>query len=187
MNLLHPLCDSIHEVAVTLAIIPHESLTVLEHRLRGLLGVIEGVVFFAKIILNDADLRTQGTQRLAVLGIVHTHCTSNTLCLTNSIIIGCINRRQPLGQQGYRVTGLQSCTICSQLLFNLLQGLTFASSAHQSQQVIVTTILRNVLDVFLQRLGLIGRQPLEDGTEHTALTNTTTDITCKEQGLHRQV
>ena len=69
----------------------------------------------------------------------------------------------------------------------MLQSLTFTGSAHQSQQVIVTTILCNVLDVLLQRLGLIGRQPLQDSPEHSTLTDTATDIAGEEQGLHCQV
>ena len=93
MDLLHSLSDSVHEVTVSVTIITHKGLTVLEHCLGGLLGVIEGVVFFAKIILNDTDLRTQGTQRLTVLGIVHTHCTGNALSLNNSIIVRCVDGR----------------------------------------------------------------------------------------------
>ena len=71
VELLRTLGDTAHEFIIAVSIISHEGLTILEHGLGGLLGVIEGVVFFAQVVLDDADLGAQGAQRFAVLGVVH--------------------------------------------------------------------------------------------------------------------
>ena len=47
VELLRSLGDTFHECTIPIAIISHEGLSVLEHGLRGLLGVVEGVVFFS--------------------------------------------------------------------------------------------------------------------------------------------
>ena len=116
MELLRTLGDTAHEFIIAVSIISHEGLTILEHGLGGLLGVIEGVVFFAQVVLDDADLGAQGAQRFAVLGVVHTHRTGNSL-----------------RQQGHGLAGLQSGKVSCQLFFDQLQHLAFAGGAHQGQ------------------------------------------------------
>ena len=64
VELLRTLGDTAHGFIIAVSIISHEGLTILEHGLGGLLGVIEGVVFFAQVVLDDADL---GAQALSVL------------------------------------------------------------------------------------------------------------------------
>ena len=133
VELLRTLGDTAHEFIIAVSIISHEGLTILEHGLGGLLGVIEGVVFFAQVVLDDADLGAQGAQRFAVLGVVHTHHTGNSLRLPDHIFVGGIDGGEPLGQQGHGLAGLQSGKVSCQLFFDQLQHLAFAGGAHQGQ------------------------------------------------------
>lgn len=187
VELLRTLGDTVHKCFVPIAIISHKCLPILEHGLGGLLGVVKGVVFFAQVILDDANLRAQGTQRFAVLGVVHTQRPGNALCHADNILIGRIDRGQPLGQQRHRLASLQGGTVSVQLLFDELQHLVLAGRAHQGQQIIAAAILRDVLDVFLQGSRLVAGQPLENGTEDATLADAAPNISCEEQSLHGQI
>ena len=56
MNLLSSFCNSVHKSRVAVAVITKECFPVLEHCFGRRLGVVEGIVFLAEVIFNDADL-----------------------------------------------------------------------------------------------------------------------------------
>ena len=119
--------------------------------------------------------------------VVHIERTSNALRLSDRTLIGGIDRWQPLSQQRYRIPRLQCCAVAFQLRFDKRENLILAGGSHQGQEIIITAILSNIGKVLFQRLRLIGRKPLNNGTEDSALTNAATDISREKQHFHSKI
>ena len=121
------------EAAVPLAVVAQEGLAVLIQSFGGLLGVIEGVILLAEVVLDDVDMGAEGDESLAVGGIGQTEMTGDLLAVSHRLGVGGIDRGEPLGQQGDLPAALQSGIVRIELRLQQVQHLGFAGSPHEGQ------------------------------------------------------
>ena len=107
--------DLCHEVPVAVMVAAHEGAAVLEHGAGRLPCVVKCVVALAQVVLDNADLRTEGGQGPAVAGVVHAEGTGQLLCHPDSLRVGGVHGGQPLAEEGNLSALLQGLHVCQEL------------------------------------------------------------------------
>ena len=80
-------------------IISFKCISILIHCSGGLFFIIKGIIFFAKIILNDMNFGAKQYYIFPVCSIIHAKCPCNSFGISNRLLIRCIYRRKPFCQK----------------------------------------------------------------------------------------
>ena len=133
--------------------------------------------------LNDVDTTTQFRQSLTILLMRQIQILADSSCNALSLCRRSILRRHPLTQQGRSLT----LNIQTQLLLNQIQSTLINRSINSSiNQIIPTSIFRDIIQISFCTSRIILAQPIEANTEELTLALATAAITLIKQTLHCQ-
>ena len=173
------------ELTAALFVMPQESRIVTQvstGRDSLVLDLIPAVA--GHLDLNHIQVLQKLGLGFAVGLFIHTDEVDDLPCILPGRGIGRLGGRQPLGEQRNAFALLHAQNVSLQLFCNSLQHILCQLGIQQTPKVIPATILRYETDQRCDVLRVGRCHVAEYGTEQTALTQATTNVTGIEQPLH---
>ena len=187
IHLRLPFGDGVQIRQISFLVVPDERLPVLQHRLAGLLAVVEGVILFPKVVLDDPDMPAKDTEALAVGLFSDSERLDDFPRQPYRFSAGRVRRRKPFREKGNIIQVAE--TVCSAVMEELprenIHGSLLTVSVQQAQQVVPPSVLGHQPEILLHGLRLPHSQFLQNGAKDFPLSQAAANISGVEEDLHR--